>query len=102
MVSLLEGTWRQLSKAARRHAATLWRAGDADGGAAINASYQFWIAGPRNTDIFDECIYTVFCPAKGNAGQPLSGENRLVVPAANLGTHLYANASCGGIAEYKC
>src|ERR1700692_4200595 len=28
--------------------ATLWRAGDADGGAAINATYEFWFAGPEN------------------------------------------------------
>ena len=26
--------------------ATLWRAGDADGGAVVNAAYQFWLAGP--------------------------------------------------------
>src|SRR5947208_2686587 len=83
-------------------AATLWRAGDADGGAAINASYQFWIAGPRTTDIFDACIFTTLCPARGSTTQPLSAENRLAVPVANIGTHLYANASCGGIAEYKC
>src|SRR5438477_3682411 len=38
-------------------AATLWRAGDADGGAAINASYQFWLAGPNRTDVFDQCGY---------------------------------------------
>ena len=30
--------------------ATLWRAGDADGGAAINATYQFWLAGPSETE----------------------------------------------------
>src|ERR1700730_5723398 len=36
--------------------ATLWRAGDADGGTAINARYEFWFAGPNNlndpTDAF--------------------------------------------------
>ncbi len=27
--------------------ATLWRAGDAAGGAVVNATYQFWLAGPN-------------------------------------------------------
>src|SRR5580692_6282793 len=35
--------------------ATLWRAGDADGGAAVDASYEFWLAGPTETEPFDEC-----------------------------------------------
>ncbi|HEX5225879.1 MAG TPA: hypothetical protein VFW29_12195, partial [Solirubrobacteraceae bacterium] len=40
--------------------AVLWRAGDADGGAAVNAFYEFWLAGPldANTpeDAFDQCV----------------------------------------------
>src|SRR5271170_676674 len=35
--------------------ATLWRAGDADGGAVIGATYQFWLAGPSETAFFEEC-----------------------------------------------
>src|SRR5271154_488449 len=30
--------------------ATLWRAGDADGGSVVNADYEFWFAGPNNSD----------------------------------------------------
>jgi hypothetical protein len=84
--------------------ATLWRAGDADGGAAINATYEFWFAGPSNTSIFDECVYVSQCfNGRGNAaGQPMSAENRVAVPVANLGTHIYASVSCGGVSEYKC
>ncbi len=31
--------------------ATLWRAGDADGGEVTNASYEFWLAGPDNESL---------------------------------------------------
>lgn len=83
--------------------ATLWRAGDADGGAVINATYEFWFAGPDETSAFDECVYLSSCiNGKGFIGQPLSAQNRVVVPVANLGSHLYLRASCGGVAEYKC
>jgi hypothetical protein len=82
--------------------ATLWRAGDADGGAAVNASYQFWLAGSGETDVFNECVFALGCPAKGEIGEPLSPENRVYVPVANLGAHLFAKASCGGISEYNC
>ena len=34
--------------------------------------------------------------------QPQSSENRVAVPPPNLGSRLYANASCGGVSEYKC
>jgi hypothetical protein len=87
--------------------ATLWRAGDADGGVVANAFYQFWFAGPNNftnpANAFGQCMSGSECPTGvGNVSQPLSAENRVVVPAANLGSHLYMNASCGGVAEYKC
>jgi hypothetical protein len=79
--------------------ATLWRSGDADGGSVVNASYQYWLAGPAETNIFDECLG---CTGRGNPGEPLAGENRVVVPAANLGARLYAIASCGGVADFSC
>jgi hypothetical protein len=87
--------------------ATLWRAGDADGGSAIGATYQFWFAGPENldtpTNAFGQCMGGSECPiGVGNIGQPLSNENRLGVPTANLGTHLYLDASCVGELGYKC
>jgi hypothetical protein len=82
--------------------ATLWRAGDTASGAAINATYQFWFAGPTEPSIFDECPAVLGCTAEGNRAQPLATENRLTVPASHLGSHLYMKASCGGVAEYKC
>jgi hypothetical protein len=82
--------------------ATLWRAGDNGGGGGINATYQFWLAGSRETEIFDECLYVLGCGSRGVSGQPLSAQNRVVVPAPNLGSHLYVSASCGGVAPYKC
>ena len=82
--------------------ATLWRAGDADGGAAVNATYQFWLAGPGEPNVFDECLYALGCVSQGNPAAPVSAENRVAVPEANLGAHLYATASCGGVSEYKC
>jgi hypothetical protein len=82
--------------------ATLWRAGDTDGGAGINATYQFWFAGPKETEVFEECLYGLGCASKGDSANPFSSANRLVVPNSNLGSHLYVRASCGGISEYNC
>jgi len=87
--------------------ATLWRAGDADSGPAINAFYEFWLTGPSKLDepanVFDDCIGGSECPTGvGSTSQPLSPENRVAVPEANLGLHLYVAASCGGVTGYKC
>jgi hypothetical protein len=83
--------------------ATLWRAGDADGGLATNATYEFWLAGPDETKVFDECVYEFGCQfGLGNPAQPLSGANRVVVPVSNLGANLYLNAACGGVSTYSC
>jgi hypothetical protein len=77
--------------------ATLWRAEDADGGAGVNATYETWLAGPSENDVFDGCVYQAGCTAGvGVQAQPLSAANRLVVPAADLGAHLYLNAMCEG------
>jgi hypothetical protein len=86
--------------------ATLWRAGNADGGDTEHASYAFWLAGPadESLDIFEECLYQKGCLAGlGEPVQPLSGTNQRVVPTVNLGPTLYLNAGCVGAAtEYKC
>jgi hypothetical protein len=82
--------------------ATLWRSGDTDGGFVVNATYQFWLAGSTQADIFDECIYTLGCKSQGEATVPLSSPNRVVVPPQDLGTHLYANVSCGGAPGNEC
>jgi hypothetical protein len=89
--------------------ATLWRAGDADGGAAVNATYELWFAGPSNpgtpapTYAFAQCESGSGCPiGVGDVTHPLSEANRLVVPAANLGGNLYLNASCVGKSGFNC
>jgi hypothetical protein len=88
-------------------AATLWRADDADGGGAVNADYESWIAGPANSSeaqlAFDLCPGGVECPSgAGNMSQPLALESRVIVPASNLGSGLYVDASCVGKSGYTC
>lgn len=82
--------------------ATLWRAGDADGVGVANASYEFWLAGPSISELFEECLGVYGCLQQGDFAHPLSSENRVVVPVANAGSNLYVSASCGGLAPYKC
>jgi hypothetical protein len=83
--------------------ATLWRAGNLHGQAGEKAVYQFWLSGPTEPNIFDECIYTLECKGQGELAHPLSSANRLVVPSANLGAHLYMKVSCGGgFTESEC
>ena len=83
-------------------AATLFRAGDNAGGGNAAFTYETWLSGTNESSIFDQCIFTLNCPGRGNTAQPLSSENRIVVPAANLGSHLYASASCAGFAGAEC
>jgi hypothetical protein len=87
--------------------ALLWRAGDADGGGAVNASYGFWLAGPNNTndpyDAFVLCVGGSECPTGlGTSNNPMAPENRVSAPSANLSSHLFLDASCGGEPPYKC
>ncbi len=83
-------------------AATLWRAGYLHGEVNENATYEFWLAGPLDTNIIDECIYMKGCLNRGEPGQPLSGVNRLTLPSVNLGAHLYTNVSCEGNPGTEC
>ncbi|MGA9284400.1 MAG: hypothetical protein WBV85_03065 [Solirubrobacteraceae bacterium] len=83
--------------------ANVWRAGDAEGGAVANATYEFWLAGPTQPEAFDSCVYVSGCmKVVGEPNEPLSISNSVPVPNANLGEHLYVNASCGGLQTYKC
>jgi hypothetical protein len=87
----------------RLAAATLWRAGYLHGTTTEAATYQLWVAGPTATDLFDECFYTMPCVTLGEPGQPMSSVNRLVVPSANLGPHLYVEVSCStALANGEC
>jgi hypothetical protein len=74
--------------------ATLWSAGDVHGTAEEKATYQFWLAGPEENDILEECIYKEGCPGEGVVGQPFAPSNRLV-STNGLGAHIYINTSCG-------
>jgi hypothetical protein len=82
--------------------ATLWRAGDTDGGTGESTTYEFLLAGPEEKTAIEQCLSLLGCPGRGNVGQPLSAENRVTVPVVNLGSRLYASAACGGIATYNC
>ncbi len=83
-------------------AATLWRAGDTDGGSGESTTYEFLLAGPEEKTAIQQCLSLLGCPGKGKVGEPLSVENLVTVPAANLASRLYASAACGGIPTYNC
>lgn len=83
--------------------ATLWRAGDAEGGEAFNVFYEFWLAGSSENDAFESCAFQFGCMAVvGNPEQPLSEENRVVVPGVNLDSHLFLKAVCEGTEGFEC
>jgi hypothetical protein len=83
--------------------ATLWRAGDAEGGAALNATYDFQFAGPIRREVFSECVYVSKCTSQvGETEHPISVFNQLPVPSENLGGSLYMTAACGGLSGYLC
>jgi hypothetical protein len=84
-------------------AGTLWRAGDAIGGAVADATYQFVLAAPSETQVFDACSYLSGCTKEtGDIGQPFASVNRAPIPSTHLGAHLYLKASCSGVLEYSC
>ncbi len=88
-------------------AATLWRAGDADGGQTAFAVYGVWFAGPENKDLpsdaFAQCFNGPACQTGvGDTTQPFSGQNRVVVPAKSLGGGLYFDATCSGESGNPC
>ncbi|MHB8234223.1 MAG: hypothetical protein ACYDHT_06170 [Solirubrobacteraceae bacterium] len=82
--------------------AELWRAGDTDGGAVINTSYEFSMAGPAITSVFDECLYVIGCMGEGDLGRALAEANRVAVPSQNLGPTLFVSALCGEVVSYQC
>jgi hypothetical protein len=82
--------------------ATLWRAGDADGGTAASATYEFWLAGPEETDSFDECVYLSCTTGQGEPEEPLAAANRVELSSSNLGSDLYLNAACYGTLGRPC
>jgi hypothetical protein len=79
----------------------LWRAGYLHGEVNEKATYEFWLAGPLDTDIIEECVYGKGCPGQGLA-QPFFNTNLVMLPTANLGSHLYMNVSCEGDPGNEC
>jgi hypothetical protein len=82
--------------------ATLWRAGDADGGTAASATYEFWLSGPTETSSFDECVYLSCTNGEGELEEPFAATNQIVVAAGHLGSDLYLNAACYGTLGRPC
>lgn len=74
--------------------ATIWRAGDADGGSSAGGSYEFWLAAPTEQQSFDECLYSSCATGKGEPKEPLSPANRLELEPSHLGANIYVNAAC--------
>jgi hypothetical protein len=76
------------------------------GGTAENATYLYAIEAPNNVfdsaDAFDYCVNSFGCATAGDVSSPLSSANRVVVPAANLGAHLYVLAACQGTPGWQC
>jgi hypothetical protein len=98
-----QATWRFVAPAGLSLiGATLWRAGDTAGGGTPTATYAFDLAGPTESLYFDPCGATLGCASQGTSSQPLSEQNRVVVPQANLGSRLYASATCSGFAGAEC
>lgn len=94
-------TWQfEAPEGERIKAATLWRAGDVEGG----AGFMFWMAAPHNVParevvsseaIFTGCVYVMSCTRAGTEVEPLAEQNRVVVPSENLGgSQLFVNAGC--------
>lgn len=92
-------------------AATLWRTGEAEGGANANATYYFWLLrdspGTGTPEPFSECVYISKCTAEvGEEMQPLAFANLVTVPLPAGGgglSRLSAVAACGGPSEsYLC
>jgi hypothetical protein len=81
--------------------ATLYRATRAHFRSGENAAYEAWLAGPTNNEGFDQCS-AISCSEQGELGNPFSPANRVVVPGAQLGAHLYESAACAGPRETFC
>jgi hypothetical protein len=89
--------------------ATLWRAGETDGGSNSKATYLFWLSGGAasgvNAQIFDECAASNGCSSEGGFADPSSAENRVVAPAGALNSsYISLNTYCGArlVAEALC
>jgi hypothetical protein len=76
--------------------AALWRAGYVHGRLGEPAAYEYWLAGPAITNVFEECVYTQSCRAQGELLETDHAVNSEAVPTKYLGAHLFLSTSCGG------
>jgi hypothetical protein len=47
-------------------------------------------------------LFQFGCTAEGDPKVPLSAANRVPVPSADIGSHLYLNAACEGVSGVEC
>lgn len=82
--------------------ADLWRAGDTDGGTALETTYDFWFGEEPASVKFGQCANLAGCAGVGSQTEPLSGQNLVITPGGSFGQFLTMNASCQGSAEFTC
>ncbi len=83
--------------------ANLWRAGYLHGRAGEHGTYQFWLAGPKLTNVFDECIFAIGCHLQGEPSATMVPSNEEEVPPGNLGSELFMSVSCAsGMSGGEC
>jgi hypothetical protein len=83
--------------------ATLWRAGDADGGSTAENSYEFSISDPGEVGFDEDCRYWSGCTAGlGDFSEPFSAANRVEASSNNPASQLSLSASCEGTKNSQC
>jgi hypothetical protein len=83
--------------------ATLWRAGDADGGSDAENSYEFSIADPGEVGFLETCRYWSGCTAGlGDFSEPFSAANRVEASSNTPASQLSLSASCEGTKDSQC
>ncbi len=87
--------------------ATLWRAGETEGGSNQHAYYAAYMESTTimgEAEAFDICTAWQPCSSEGDANEPLASVNRVVAPESVLpSTYIALDASCGSaILEYGC
>ena len=80
--------------------ATLWRDGDADGGASEDTWYLYALSAPRSVRCVRRvCVYGGVRLGKGRPRRTVRRRQPCMVPSADLGSHVYLQASCVGLSE---
>jgi len=83
--------------------ATLWRAGDADGGSDAENSYEFSISDPGEVGFLETCRYWSGCTSGlGDFSEPFSAANRVEASSSNPASQLSLSASCEGTKNSEC